>query len=211
MIVPIAGLGDSLVKQDPRAVFSAASLKKRISGLRFEAKNELRCHFHFDRRTRVLQVQAKAVLKQTLLASKFCLVPKLLALEVCDTIYNFLFHVNDIASQEILDNLTCKDRFERDLQWYDQACHQLDDKNDGDYPYLGHLFNLLLKEIEDPSPATWFERLFDSREKCAERRMLMTTMIGVFITATRSTLYLIAASYQAWIGYHQWQGQTKEH
>ncbi|KAF3045034.1 hypothetical protein E8E12_005109 [Didymella heteroderae] len=210
MMVPIADSGDTLVKQDPQAVFSAASLKKRIAGLRFEATTDLRCHFRFDRRTRVLQVfQATAVLKQTLLASKPCLVPKPLALEVCDTIYNVLFHVNDTISEEILDNLICKGGFDRDLQWYDQTCHQLDNNNDDDYPYFGHLFNLLLKEIEDPSPATYIERLFDSREKRAERRMLMAT-IGVFITAISSKLNLIVASYQARIGYQQWQGQIKE-
>lgn len=73
-------------------------------------------HFRFDRRMRVLQVfQATAVLKQTLLASKPCLVPKPLALEVCDTIYNVLFYVNNTASQEILDDLICKGGFDCDL------------------------------------------------------------------------------------------------
>jgi hypothetical protein len=64
--------------------------------------------------------------------------------------------------------------------------------------------------MQDPSPANWFERLFDSGEKSAERRMLMMTMIGVAITAVSSTLNLIVASYQAYVGYQAWQSQARE-
>lgn len=211
---PMADSKDAPFEQDSRTVFSAANLKKRIAGLHFETTEDLRCHLHFDRRTRVLQVfQATAVLKQILLASQqdpnACAIPRPLAIEVCDTIYNVLFHINDIASQEILEDLIRKNGFDRDLLWYDQACHQLDTENDGEFPYFARRLNLLLKEMEDPSPATWFERLFDSGEKSAERRMLMATMIGVFITAISSMLSLVVASYQAWIGYQQWQSQTK--
>lgn len=201
-VSPMADSKDAPFEQDPKTVFSAANLKKRIARLHFETTDDLRCHLHFDRQTRILQVfQATAVLKQILLASQqnpnACAIPRALAVEVCDTIYNVLFHVNDTASQEILEDLIRQKGFDHDLLWYDQACHQLDTENDDEYPYFGRRLNLLLKEMEDPSPATWFQRLFDSGEKSAERRMLMATMIGVSITAISSVLNLIVASYQA--------------
>ncbi|KAJ4990196.1 hypothetical protein SVAN01_04287 [Stagonosporopsis vannaccii] len=213
-IPPLAVSRSTLFEQDLNTIFSAANLKKRISGLRFETTDDLRCHLRFDGRTRVLQVfQATAALKQVLLASQqnpdICLIPRPLAVEVCDTIYNVLFRFNDAASQHILEGLIRGHGFDPDLQWYDQACHQLDIENDKTYPYYGHRLHLLLNEIEDPSPATWFERLFDSGEKSAERRLLMATMIGVSITAISSTLNLIVASYQSWIGCQQWQSQAK--
>jgi ABC-type glycerol-3-phosphate transport system permease component len=63
--------------------------------------------------------------------------------------------------------------------------------------------------MKDPSPANWFERLFDKGEKSVERRMLMATMIGVFITAISSVLSLIVSSYQAYLGYQQLKGQAQ--
>lgn len=204
---------DAQRELNPRAEFSAANLKKKIAGLRFETTDDLRCHLRFDKETRILQVfQGTAVMKQVLLATlpgsgNYCFVPRALAVEVCDTIYNLLFFRNDEAAQRILEGLERNHGFDSDLYYFDSASHQLDTERDDTYPYFGHRLNVLLKEMQDPSPANWFERLFETGEKSAGRRMLMLTVMGVFVTAVSSVLNLIVASYQAYVGYRQWQSQ----
>ncbi|KAH7086229.1 hypothetical protein FB567DRAFT_444586 [Paraphoma chrysanthemicola] len=195
--------------------FSAENLKKKIKGLSFEATDDLRNHLRFDQHARVLQVfQGTAVMKQILLASQtnadVCFIPRALAVECCSTIYNLLFDFDNGASYKILEGLVRKNGFYEDLKSYNSAFHQIDIENDDKFPYFGCRLNILLEEMQDPSPANWFERLFDSGEKSAERRMLMITMIGVAITAMSSTLNLIVASYQAYVGYQAWQSQTRE-
>ncbi|KAJ8107478.1 hypothetical protein OPT61_g8838 [Boeremia exigua] len=195
--------------------FSAENLKKKIRGLSFEATDDLRDHLRFHQDTRVLQVfQGTAVMKQILLSSQTdanaCIIPRALAVEFCDTVYKLLFNYDNSASYKILQGLVRKNDFYEDLKSYDLALHQSDVENDDSYPYFGRRLNILLKEMQDPSPANWFERLFDSGEKSAERRMLMMTMIGVAITAVSSTLNLVVASYQAYVGYQAWQSQARE-
>jgi hypothetical protein len=194
--------------------FSADNLKKKIKGLSFEATDDLRYHLRFDQHARVLQVfQGTAVMKQILLASQtntyVCFIPRALAVEFCNTIYNLLFDFDNSASYKILEGLIRKNGFYEDLKSYDSAVHQSEIENDDKFQYFGWRLNILLEEMQDPSPANWFERLFHSGEKSAERRMLMMTMIGVVITAVTSTLNLIVASYQAYIGYQAWQSQAR--
>jgi hypothetical protein len=205
---------DAWNQNDLKEWFSAENLKKKIRGLCFEATDDLRDHLRFDRDTRVLQVfQGTAVMKQILLASQAdanaCFIPRALAVEFCDTIYSLLFDFDNSASYKILKGLVRKNGFYEDLQSYDSALLQSDIKNDDKYPYFGRRLNILQKEMQDPSPADWFGRLFDSGERSAERRMLMMTMIGVAITAISSTLNLIVASYQAYVGYQAWQSQAR--
>lgn len=206
---------DAWSQIDLKEWFSAENLKKNIKGLSFEATDDLRYHLRFDQHTRVLQVfQGTAVMKQILLASQtdanVCFIPRVLAVEFCNTIYNLLFDFDNGVSYKILEGLVRKNGFYEDLKYYDSALHQSDVENDNKFPYFGHRLNLLLKEMQDPSPANWFERLFDSGEKSVERRMLIMTMIGVVITAVSSTLNLIVASYQAYVGYRAWQSQARE-
>lgn len=210
---PMASSRHAPLEQDIRSVFSAANLQDRIPELRFETTNDLRCHLRFNKYTRILQIfQATSVMKQILLASQSdseaCLIPRQLAVEVCDTIYNMLFY--DKKSRTVLEGLIRNHGFKDDLKEYDSACHQLDTEVDEDFPYFSLRLKVLLQEMEDPSPANWFERLFDSGERSAERRMLIMTMIGVAITAISSTLNLIVASYLAYVGYQAWQASTKE-
>jgi hypothetical protein len=201
-------------KRDLSDTFNAARLVRKITRLRFETTDDLRCHLQFDPRSRVLQIyQSTAMLQEVLLASQndpnACAIPRAVALEVCDTIYNVVFPMDD-ASQKLLSRLISKHGFDKDLQHYSSASHQFDTAYDDACPFFGYRLAILLDEMKDPSPANWFERLFDKGEKSVERRMLMATMIGVFITAISSVLSLIVSSYQAYLGYQQLKGQAQE-
>lgn len=211
---PMLAVVKASTKQNLSDTLNAATLVRNITGLRFETTDDLRCHLQFDARSRVLQVfQSTAMLKEVLRASQTdpnaCAIPREVALEVCDTIYDVLFPMNN-ASQKILSRLISKHGFDKDLQRYFPEGRQFDTEYDDACPFFGHRLAILLDEMRDPSPANWFERLFDKGEKSVERRMFMATMIGVFITAISSVLSLIVSSYQAYLGYQQLKGQARE-
>lgn len=150
------------------------------AGFKFEPTDDLRGHLTMDysgKRKIVRVFHCSAVLKEMLLASRpdgsRCLIPRLLALEVLDTLHCILF--KDDASEA----LVLKYDLDPDLMQCGVSRYRRKDEPKVDYTYFGTRLKEIYDEIQHPSPRRDWENWY--QKYSAQRHVLMATMIGVFI------------------------------
>jgi hypothetical protein len=193
------------------AAVSGKQLRK-ILRLRLEATTDLRSHLLRDHQRGVLKIfHCTAMLRETLLVSAgqptACVLPRLLILEVFDTIHNVLFP-SDHESQDLLSSLVAKHGFDADLLKFESWDHDGQNDSEPSYPYFGNRLAELYEELQNPKPRTrlesWFER------KSGARYVMMATMIGVFIAVIIGILGLGVSGFQAYVAYQQWKHPVKD-
>jgi hypothetical protein len=179
------------------------------AGFKLEPTDDLRGHLTMDysgRRKVVRVFHCSAVLKEMLLASRpdgsRCLIPRLLALEVLDTLYCILF--KDHASEALVP----KHGLDPDLLQCGVSRYRRKDEPEVDYTYFGTRLKEIYDEIQHPSPRRDWENWF--QKYSAQRHMLMATMIGVFIAVVIGILGLGISGFQAYISYQQWKHPVKD-
>jgi len=189
--------------------FLAAS-KLVKAGFSLEPTDDLRSHLTIDYSGRIKTIRifhCSAVLKEMLSAGRphggRCLIPRLLALEVLDTLHNILFP--DDRSEALIQ----KYGFDSDLLRHDVSqCRRGDDPREFEHLYFGTRLREIYDELQNPTPhrewESWLER------KSGGRYMLMATMIGVFIAVIIGLLGLGISGFQAYVSYQQWKHPVKD-
>ncbi|CAN9413435.1 unnamed protein product [Alternaria alternata] len=179
------------------------------AGFKLEPTDDLRGHLTMDYsgKRKVIRVfHCSAVLKEMLLASRpdgsRCLIPRLLALEVLDTLYCILF--KDDASEALVP----KYGLDLDLLQCGVSRYRRKDEPEVDYTYIGTRLKEIYDEIQHPSPRRDWENWF--QKYSAQRHMLMATMIGVFIAVVIGILGLGISGFQAYVSYQQWKHPVKD-
>jgi hypothetical protein len=61
----------------------------------------------------------------------------------------------------------------------------------------------LYEELENPKPRGWIEKWVE--RKSGARYVMMATLVGVAIAVLLGMASLAVGTYQAWVGYQQWQ------
>ena len=197
----------------PTPALTAKSLMSK-AGLRFEATDDLHSHLKLGLGNRTIFVyDSTSVLEEMLAATKQSSQdsrpPRALLLEVLHTTYKILFPPGR-ESEGFASYLARKHGFQKNFLRYKIHSLERDDDPEIDYSYLGDRLVELQNELKDPSPRSWFERLFEGDTKSAERRMLMATTIGVFTAVTIGLFGLVIAGFQAWVGYQQWKHPVQD-
>jgi hypothetical protein len=184
------------------------------TGLSIEPTNDLRSHLtlDFNGKKKVVRVfQCSAVLKESLLASQIdatsCLLPRPLALEVLDTIYQVLFPSNK-STYALLSSLVRKNGFDPDMLQYEWTRYRREDDPEVTYAYFGVRLAELYDELQAPIPRYSWERKL--QKYSAQRFMLMATMIGVFIAVVIGILGLGISGFQAYVSWQQWKHPVKD-
>lgn len=129
--------------------------------------------------------------------------PRQLALEAVDSVQKILFPHGDDKSFAILNSLTSTQGFDPDCIRYDgSATIRTAEEKNIRYHYFGNRLADLYEELQNPTPRgfeKWFER------KSGARYVMMATLAGVIFAILLGIASLAVSSYQAWIGYQQWQ------
>ena len=179
------------------------------AGFRLEPTDDLRSHLtmNYSGKKKIIRVfHCSAVLKEMLLASRpdksRYLVPRLLALEVLDTLYCILF--KDDRSEALVSRY----EFDLDLLQYDVSRYRRKDDPEVDHTYFGIRLKEIYDEMQHPAPRHDWENWF--QKYSAQRYMLMATMIGVFIAVFIGILGLGISGFQAYVSYQQWKHPTKD-
>ena len=128
--------------------------------------------------------------------------PRQIALEILDSIYNVLFP-SDAASQTLLNSLVLKHGFDEDCLRYNPATYSNGDDHEISYQYFGPRLVALYEELENPTPRGWLQQCLEHKFKA--RYVMMATMIGVLIAIIIGLLGLGVATFQAWVTYQQWK------
>ncbi|KAH8587049.1 hypothetical protein B0O99DRAFT_39470 [Bisporella sp. PMI_857] len=198
-----------------RTALMARKLKKR-AGIKFRPTDDLKSHLKLDRRSGIVDVyHHTAFLKEHLRFTrdksrntaivdslKFGVLPRQIALEVLDSIQKILFPMNDTKSRAFLGSLISKSGFDPDTSRFESVEIRTAEEKNISYYYFGARLSELFDELQNPTPRgmeKWFER------KSGARYVMMATLVGVAIAVLLGIASLTVSSYQAWLGYQQWQ------
>ena len=129
--------------------------------------------------------------------------PRQLALEYLDSIQKILFPLSDPKSRALLLSLTTVASFDPDCLRFESASIRNADETDVEYHYLGTRLLEFYEEIENPTPRGWVEKWLE--RKSGARYVMLATLVGVVIAVVLGMASLAVGSYQAWVGYQQWQ------
>ncbi|KAF9881568.1 hypothetical protein CkaCkLH20_00714 [Colletotrichum karsti] len=72
------------------------------------------------------------------------------------------------------------------------------------YPYWGRRLTRLLREVEDPTPITWWQR-YTERGR-SPRRMFECAVAALIVTAFSAFVATALAAVQVWVAYCDWDG-----
>jgi hypothetical protein len=75
------------------------------------------------------------------------------------------------------------------------------------YPYWGERLYKLLKEVEDPTPMTWYERWSDRRK--APRYTYWAGVMALALALFFGIASTVLGALQVWIGYCNMNGKAK--
>lgn len=129
--------------------------------------------------------------------------PRQLALEALDSVQKILFPISDLKSKSLLLSLTSSAGFDPDCLRFESTNIRNDDEKEITFHYFGGRLAELYEEVENPRPrgrlGKWLER------KSGARYVMMATLVGVAIAILLGVASLAVSSYQAWLGYQQWQ------
>jgi hypothetical protein len=200
------------MSSDVRGVLADLNAKKltKYAKLRLKATNDIRRHLVLDLKERVVWIfHHSTVLRETLLATAndtiICGLPREVILEVLDTIHKVLFPP-DLGSQKLLAYLVVKNGWDKGLLSDMSTSYRDDNDPDISYAYFGDRLEELHRELQTPTPHGWLQRRLKRK---SETYMLMATMYGVIIAVTLGFLSLVAAVFQAWVAWQQWQHPVK--
>lgn len=129
--------------------------------------------------------------------------PRQLALEALDSLQKILFPLaGDEKSTAILSTLISTQGFDPDCLRFDSTTIRTAEEKNIRYHYFGNRLADLYEELQNPTPRgfeKWFER------KSGARYVMMATLAGVMFAILLGIVSLAVSSYQAWLGYQQWQ------
>lgn len=129
--------------------------------------------------------------------------PRQLALEALDSVQKILFPISDLKSKSLLLSLTSSASFDPDCLRFESANIRNDNEKDVTFHYFGARLAELYEEMENPRPRGWLEKWLE--RKSGARYVMMATLVGVAIAIFLGIASLAVSSYQAWLGYQQWQ------
>ena len=134
-------------------------------------------------------------------------IPAEIAAETLRT-FRLLFPADDLKSQALLKKeLTTKSldpRLSASYNGLDE--YPSDASTPGDvqalfmhYPYWGERLYRLLKEVEEPTPMTWYERFSDRRK--SPRYSYWCTVIAIVLALFFGIASTVLGALQVWMGY----------
>jgi hypothetical protein len=173
--------------------------------LRIQATNDIRRHLVLDRQEKVVWIfHQGSALRQLLRSSEkdsaTCVLPRVVVLEILDTIHTVLFPL-DLGSQKLLGDLVLENNWDKGLLSHISTPYRKDGESpDTSYAYFGHRLEELYRELQAPTPHGWLQKRLQRR---SETYMLMATMYGVIIAVTLGFFSLIVAIFQAWVAWQQ--------
>jgi hypothetical protein len=180
--------------------------------LQFCSTNDIRRHLALDRRGGIVWIFHHTTVLRAMLSGcenspdSFDL-PRQVILEVLGTIHAVLFRPEDLSSQELLVELVVKNGWDNGLLSSISTPYQASNDAEISYIHFGERLEELYKELQSPTPRGWLQRRLQRK---SETYMLMATMYGVLIAVTLGFLSLVAAVFQAWVSWQQWQHPVQQ-